>query len=1063
MDLSDIMNRVVIGVLILTLVLSPMVVPVSGALAAPDPGGTSESVEETIAAPQGALDPGTTIRADVNTSSEEAKSVTDNVSVWVRAPLALDVDEVLYADGSTTNTYVDLPTVTVAEGEDGTPIEYEKDRLPFFEEGKTITATLSASGTGAQGDALDGQNITYVAIRAGDNVPDVEDADSIDDIEDLLNQNGTLKGQIVAETDSFDTNDEIEFTPNESGQYALVAVTPDDGDGGISGPTGARGDLSLDGNVTIVGADFVDVREGDPDVTVDANAGGTGANVTFDVNTTSSFAGDDVVHTVLVFEEDKLAGETFNVIVNESNESVLVETPVKSVRGIARTSPDTDDADFPTIPRIQTTVLGVTVDSGDNITTADDAYALGEKTLGYINESDKVTVVTTGDTVINGSSTTVVDGAETTVDVGTLQEWPAKNYTYFYVGISANDSRTVAKRGEVSLKEGVQLDVSANRSTFQAGKNVKLTLRREDTGAKTNGTLTIEGPSGTTTVETDENGEAVLTLGEVGTYTVTAEKASTTSVDFLADSVDITVTENNEAYTESFSLSATEVEPGEEVTVTFTVKNPTSQDDDETVQLFVDGSEVDTKKVTVPANSEVTETFTLSRDAEGEYDISVDQLPEQTLTVAEPDDDVPEADISVTGGSLSDSSVRTGQSINIKVNVENVGDASGSKQIRVTANGQQIASREVTVGADSTRTVTFSRTFSSVGTRTIRANGVRIGQVTVNARPSGGGGGGGGGGQPGGGGGGPPVDVIETPSGVTVQIGEGRIGQRANVNVGNGVTQSGTGLTGLGVDLGQSTSGFRVEVTPPQANPPAGRPAVDEGRDGARGLFYFEATPRGSDVPVFNGVTYTFQIATSDLPEDVTPQEVVLLRYNETTERYDTLQTTYLGNNTYEAQSPGFSLYAIGVRQTEPSFSIEETSITTRELEVGEETSVEATITNDGDASGTFTANLTVDGEVRDTRSVTLGPGESETVEFTTAFDETGTYDVAISGQSVASVDVVEAQQTPDDSGGQDDGDGSPTPGGSGGSNVGIIGIVLLVGALLVAGGFVLLRRQQQE
>lgn len=356
-----------------------------------------------------------------------------------------------------------------------------------------------------------------------------------------------------------------------------------------------------------------------------------------------------------------------------------------------------------------------------------------------------------------------------------------------------------------------------------------------------------------------------------------------------------------------------------------------------------------------------------------------------------------DSEIHVTGGSLSNSSVTTGENIGIRVNVENIGDTSGSVTVSVTANGQQVASRSVTLDADDTRTVTFSQSFSTVGTRTIRANGVRIGSVEVTT-----------------GGGRPSVDVIETPSGVTVNIGEGRIGQLVDINLGNTVSQSGTGLAELSIELGDSTGGFRVEVSPTQRGPPAGVPAVDTARDGATAFSYFTAAPAGSDVPVFNGVTYEFSVATADLPEGVTAQDVVLLRYNEEEGNWDTLPTTYLGNEEYEAQSPGFSAYAIGIAEPQASFTVGETSISTRELEVGEETTVEATITNEGNARGTFTANLTVDGEVRDTRSVTLGPDESETVEFTISFDEMGTYDIGINGQSVAAVDVVESQQTPD-------------------------------------------------
>jgi uncharacterized repeat protein (TIGR01451 family) len=55
-------------------------------------------------------------------------------------------------------------------------------------------------------------------------------------------------------------------------------------------------------------------------------------------------------------------------------------------------------------------------------------------------------------------------------------------------------------------------------------------------------------------------------------------------------------------------------------------------------------------------------------------------------------------------------------------------------------------------------------------------------------------------------------------------------------------------------------------------------------------------------------------------------------------------------------------------------------------------------VTNSGGANGDYMVELKVDGTVKDNRKVTLGAGESQTVDFTTIGDATGNYQVEING-----------------------------------------------------------------
>ena len=66
----------------------------------------------------------------------------------------------------------------------------------------------------------------------------------------------------------------------------------------------------------------------------------------------------------------------------------------------------------------------------------------------------------------------------------------------------------------------------------------------------------------------------------------------------------------------------------------------------------------------------------------------------------------------------------------------------------------------------------------------------------------------------------------------------------------------------------------------------------------------------------------------------------------------------------------------------------------------GESVTISARITNDGGQTGTYTARLTLNGEAVDTTTVTLNPGQSQTVIFTLSDMEYGDYEVEVAGLS---------------------------------------------------------------
>ncbi|ELZ11141.1 peptidase S8/S53 subtilisin kexin sedolisin [Halovivax asiaticus JCM 14624] len=97
----------------------------------------------------------------------------------------------------------------------------------------------------------------------------------------------------------------------------------------------------------------------------------------------------------------------------------------------------------------------------------------------------------------------------------------------------------------------------------------------------------------------------------------------------------------------------------------------------------------------------------------------------------------------------------------------------------------------------------------------------------------------------------------------------------------------------------------------------------------------------------------------------------------------------------------------------EPSFWLVGTALETDELVTGETGTVSVTVLNSGDGAGTKPLRLTADGSVVGTASVDVPAGErvETTLEF--SFDEPGTYDLAVDGEEVGPVTVIEPPSDP--------------------------------------------------
>ena len=91
-----------------------------------------------------------------------------------------------------------------------------------------------------------------------------------------------------------------------------------------------------------------------------------------------------------------------------------------------------------------------------------------------------------------------------------------------------------------------------------------------------------------------------------------------------------------------------------------------------------------------------------------------------------------------------------------------------------------------------------------------------------------------------------------------------------------------------------------------------------------------------------------------------------------------------------------------------PSFAVTNATVTDRDLRPGDRLAVTATVANEGNASGVFTAELAVGGTVVETKRVAVPAGERRAVDFEHRVDRSGRFAVSVSGADAGTVAVSE-------------------------------------------------------
>jgi len=175
------------------------------------------------------------------------------------------------------------------------------------------------------------------------------------------------------------------------------------------------------------------------------------------------------------------------------------------------------------------------------------------------------------------------------------------------------------------------------------------------------------------------------------------------------------------------SISPTEVEIGEGVTVTVLITNTGDLTGTYQVTLKINDAAVETKEVTLIGGASEIVDFNITKDTPGTYAVNIDALS-GTFKVRAP----APAGFSTSALTISPAEVRIGESITISVLITNSGDLAGRYNAVLKINDIPVETKEVILKGDASQRLTFTIAKDIPGKYTVNINGL---SGTFEVRP----------------------------------------------------------------------------------------------------------------------------------------------------------------------------------------------------------------------------------------------------------------------------------------------------------------------------------------
>ena len=169
----------------------------------------------------------------------------------------------------------------------------------------------------------------------------------------------------------------------------------------------------------------------------------------------------------------------------------------------------------------------------------------------------------------------------------------------------------------------------------------------------------------------------------------------------------------------SLSITPEEIEPGQEVTISLSIKNINDQALTYTITMQIGEHRLLIDVELEPYESRIV-THTLTRNTVGDYTVTVDGLTASFTVKAPP---IKPAEFTVSDLTVSPREVDEGDPVTVTVKVTNIGEQMGSHTVTLKLDGVETETAETTLIGEASTTITFTLT-EAAGEHTVTVDGL---------------------------------------------------------------------------------------------------------------------------------------------------------------------------------------------------------------------------------------------------------------------------------------------------------------------------------------------------
>ncbi|KXA91033.1 hypothetical protein AKJ57_02660 [candidate division MSBL1 archaeon SCGC-AAA259A05] len=162
---------------------------------------------------------------------------------------------------------------------------------------------------------------------------------------------------------------------------------------------------------------------------------------------------------------------------------------------------------------------------------------------------------------------------------------------------------------------------------------------------------------------------------------------------------------------EDLSLSSDKISKGDTVTAQVEVTNTGDARGTHTVKLEIEGETLE-KEVTLNAGESRTVSFDIEKQEKGTYNLNIEDLSE-TFEVLEP------AEFEVSDLTVNPDEVGPGESVNVSINLRNVGEVEGTHTVKLKVDGTVENTKIISLAGEESTNVSFTVRKETSGSFTV--------------------------------------------------------------------------------------------------------------------------------------------------------------------------------------------------------------------------------------------------------------------------------------------------------------------------------------------------------